>query len=271
MKISIIGLGWLGEPLAKYLIHQGHHVIGSTTSSDKSQRLLKEGIPNQILKLVPHPEGKQFNRLFDTETLILNVPPQRRHFPDTFHPEQVKYIKALAQQAGVKKIIYTSATSVYPNLNRSMKESEPLDISNTGNPTLLNAENLLWKDRDYDLTVIRLGGLLGMDRIPGRYFSGKENIPGHPPVNYIHQKDAVRLIAFILEKEIWNKTFNGVSPIHPTKKEIYLKNAHDLGIAPPKSFDAKNTAAWKEIDSNKIIDFGFRFIYENPLSFDYTP
>ncbi|MDN3668764.1 hypothetical protein QWY93_05425 [Echinicola jeungdonensis] len=175
----------------------------------------------------------------------------------------------MAIQSRVKKVIYTSATSVYPNLNRLMRESEKLDHNNTGNPALLDAENLLWKDRDYDLTVIRLGGLLGMDRIPGKYFSGKENVPGHPPVNYIHQSDAIRLITFILEKDIWNQTFNGVSPIHPSKKEVFLKNAQELGIAPPRSFDLGKKADWKEIDGTKIGEFGFRFIYENPLFFDY--
>ena len=36
MKISIIGLGWLGLPLADHLIEQGYQVLGSTTSKEKS-------------------------------------------------------------------------------------------------------------------------------------------------------------------------------------------------------------------------------------------
>lgn len=34
-RISIIGLGWLGEALATKLYQAGHEIIGSTTSIDK--------------------------------------------------------------------------------------------------------------------------------------------------------------------------------------------------------------------------------------------
>lgn len=87
----------------------------------------------------------------------------------------------------------------------------------------MNAENLLWKNKTYDLTVIRFGGLLGDNRIPGKYFSGKENVPGHPPVNYIHRKDAVNAVLWIIEKNLWNETYNIVCPKHPEKRPFRKK------------------------------------------------
>ena len=43
-KISILGCGWLGFPLAKALLSKGLSVKGSTTSSEKLATLEKAGI-----------------------------------------------------------------------------------------------------------------------------------------------------------------------------------------------------------------------------------
>mgnify|MGYP003615968040 CR=1 FL=1 len=41
MKISILGCGWLGFPLAQKLIETGYEVKGSTTSESKLEALKK--------------------------------------------------------------------------------------------------------------------------------------------------------------------------------------------------------------------------------------
>lgn len=269
MKISIIGLGWLGLPLADHLIKQGHQVSGSTTSSEKSDFLSKKGYTNAVLKFNPHPEGSAFQKLFETDLLLINIPPQTRTAAFTFHPEQIKFLKEIILQKKISKVIYVSATSVYPDENQTARESDLLAKENTGNIALLEAENLLWREKTFDLTVVRFGGLLGVDRIPGRYFSGKENVEGDAPVNYIHRDDAVNMLAWIIEKNLWNKTFNGVTPLHPMRRDIYEKNASQLGFDPPKSYDDSGTNSWKKISSEKIIETGFEFKIPNPLDFWY--
>ena len=92
----------------------------------------------------------------------------------------------MAIKHGIKQIIYISATSIYPSQNQIAKESDPLDAGNTGNLALFNAEKILREDKTYDLTIVRFGGLLGDDRIPGKYFSGKENVAGQ------HQRRKLR-------------------------------------------------------------------------------
>ncbi|QDH78152.1 epimerase [Echinicola soli] len=271
MKISIIGLGWLGLPLAKSLAQQGHRILGSTTSPEKHRQLAEEGIDNVLFRLDPHPSGEGFNRLFDADLVVVNVPPKRRSMPETFHPEQIKYLKTLIQQAGIGKVIYTSSTSVYPNVNGEVTESTELCLNSTGHSAVYEAERILWADRNYDLTVIRFGGLLGMDRVPGRYFSGKEQVAGDIPVNYIHQEDAVRLLAHVIDKGLWEETYNGVCPVHPLKRAVYEKNANELGFAPPSSYRAQSDQPdWKRVNAEKIRKTGFEFRYKNPLSFYYT-
>src|SRR5690606_8243658 len=117
-------------------------------------------------------------------------------------------------------------------------------------------------------TVVRMGGLLGDDRVPGKYFSGKSNVPGHLPVNYIYRYDAVKLIGWIIENQLWNQTFNGVAPFHPLRKEVYERNAQLLNFPPPISYEQPAARPWKEISSQKIIQTGFAFEF-SPLYFPY--
>lgn len=270
MKISIIGLGWLGLPLARSLAEQGHHILGSTTSNEKHQRLLEEGLENVVFRLEPHPVGRDFNRLFEAELVIINIPPKRRSNPATFHPEQIKYLKSLLEQAGVNKVIYTSSTSTYPDANQSINEDFALNAENTGNITMYQAEKLLLDSPVFQTSIIRFGGLLGVDRVPGRYFSGKDNVDGQLPANYIHQADAVRMIAHLIEKGLWGKVYNGVCPSHPAKREIYEQNALDLGFAPPRTYKENQQSPWKIVDSEAILSTGFEFLYQSPLDFTYV-
>ncbi|MCR9015051.1 NAD(P)-binding domain-containing protein [Aquiflexum gelatinilyticum] len=270
-SISIIGLGWLGEPLAWHLLEKGHLVKGSTTSPDKLSGLQSKGIETALLKFNPHPEGIGFRSLFETDVLFVNIPPRSKSVPEGFYAEQIKFVKELAVQSKVKKIIFVSSTSVYPDWNQKVDESFPLTFENTGSQGILRAEQILQSEKSYDLTIIRFGGLLGVDRIPGRYFSGKSNVTGDSPVNYIHQVDAVRLSSWIIEKNLWNETFNGVAPMHPLRKDVYEKNSQELGFAPPISYAEDGEAMWKEISSDKILDTGFQFQMPDSLDFWYRP
>jgi len=266
-RVSIIGFGWLGEPLAISLQDKGYQVKGSTTSNEKLNRLSDDGWEAYLLEFTPHPVGIGFQKLFDTDILFINIPPARRSHPDSFHPEQIKFIKALALQYKIPKIIYTSATSVYSDNNQQATEADL--IVKEDNPALYNAEQILWKDKAYDFTVIRYGGLLGVDRIPGRYFSGKENVTGDTPVNYIHRDDAVALAVWIIENGLYNETYNGVAPIHTLRKDIYEKNAAELGFSTPASYADIGEEKWKEVSPAKILATGFRFQIPDPMDFWY--
>ena len=270
-KVSIIGLGWIGEPLAFQLQEKVFQVLGSTTSAEKQEKLRKKGINTLRFSLNPHPEGVGFNALFHSEILVVNIPSRTRSGNGEFHLEQIKYLRGLLDNSNVKQVIFVSSTGVYPEVTSTEKYSEdfPLSVENTGNDTIFRAEQLLERDRNYDLTIVRFGGLLGDDRIPGKYFSGKENVAGHTRVNFIHRRDAVRLLAWVIERELWGQTFNGVAPIHPLRKEIYEKNATELGIAPPASYQNEPEGKNRLIDSKKILDSGFEFEFPDPLDFSY--
>jgi nucleoside-diphosphate-sugar epimerase len=265
--VSIVGLGWLGRPLAQHLLKKGLLVKGSTTSKEKSISLREEGINTAVLHLSPHPEGEGFGNLFVADVLFVNIPPKSRTNSDAFYLEQNKFLKEMAKQADIQKVIFASSTSVYLDADFQYSEDYPLTNVNSGSPGILQAERLWFDDKEIQCSVIRFGGLLGVDRIPGRYFSGKENVVGDTPVNFIHRDDAVRLATWVIEKELFGEVFNAVAPIHSRRRDIYEKNARDLGFPAPNSYAPGGTMPSKVISSEKILETGFKFDYPDPMDF----
>lgn len=270
--ISIIGLGWLGEPLGLAFMKKGYTVKGSTTHSEKQQLLQSKGLDALRFSLNPHPEGAGFNALFQSEILVVNIPPRARSGNGAFHLEQIKYLKSLLANSAVKKVLFVSSTGIYPDqpIPEKYTEDLPINLENTGNETIFRAEEMMGKVRNYDLTLVRFGGLMGEDRIPGKYFSGKENVAGHTRVNFIHRQDAVRLLVWIVENELWNEIYNGSAPQHPLRRDIYEKLSKETGIAPPASYQNEPEGINRLISSEKILASGFQFKFPDPLEFSYT-
>lgn len=271
-NVSIIGLGWIGEPLGVLLQEKGFQVLGSTTSAEKQSKLNQKGLKAIQFSLNPHPEGVGFNKLFQSEILVINIPPRTRSGNGLFHVEQLKYLRALIDQSAIQKVIFVSSTGIYPEIDspQEYREDFPITLENTGNEILLKAEQMMQAERKFDLTVVRFGGLMGKERIPGKYFSGKENVAGQTRVNFIHQNDAVKIIAWIIEKGLWNQTFNGVAPSHPLRREIYEKNASELGLTPPATYQNEPEGKDRLISPEKILSTGFEFEFPDPLGFSYA-
>ena len=273
-KVSIIGLGWLGEAAGLLLQRQGHLVLGSSTRPEKVELLRGKGLDAIHFALDPDPKGTAYHRLFDSEILIVTLPPRSRHGDGEAYLQQLASLRTLVANSAVKQIIFISSTRIYPNENKaaSYTEEEQITENNAGNSILYRAEQLMADSPSYSLTILRMGGLMGADRIPGSYFSGKEEVVGHTRVNFIHQDDAARMIAWVLDQGLWNQTFNGVAPEHPLRREVYAKNASTLGILPPVSYqEAVDEKVGRWISSEKISATGFSFDFPNPLDFSYSP
>ena len=268
MKISILGCGWLGLPLGNFLVEKSHAVKGSTTSEDKISLLSSGGIEPFLVKLSPQIEGDSILQFLDSEILIICIPPRAGKFGEDFHVQQVQSLLGYLPKSSIKSIIYTSSTSVYPELNQEMTEDDEV----IENHALIQVENLL-KSLSQNVTILRCGGLMGGERIPAKYFAGRTINTGKIPVNYVHQDDVIQIITMILEKEFWNEIFNVVSPQHPLREEIYLKNCADFDFEKPIFEEVTEQIPYKIINPQKLIlRTGYTFKYSNPLDFHYfTP
>ena len=74
-KISILGCGWLGFPLAKALIENGFSVKGSTTSTDKLTALENAGITPFLIEIGEKRINGDVDQFLDqSQILIINIP-----------------------------------------------------------------------------------------------------------------------------------------------------------------------------------------------------
>lgn len=238
-QISIIGCGWLGLPLAKTLVKAGHRVIGSTTTREKLSLLEQSGITPVLFKLDPMPVGEQFNQLFESELLIINIPPGRKTNPPHFYEEQIKYLKYRLKDSKVEKVIFISSTSYYPNTNAEVTTETKFDLNNGSSEAVVKGEYQI-DQVEQDLVILRCGGLMGENRIPGKWFSGKETSGAETPVNYVHQEDVIKVISQFVES--WPtqaKVFNLVSDDHPTRAAVHEKMAKRYGFEPPVWIEPK--------------------------------
>jgi len=265
-KVSILGCGWLGFPLAKKLIEEGYEVKGSTTTASKMQKLKDEGITPFNIQL---PEKNFDSGFFQSDYLIINIPPKTSKKGVNNQFESLTSILHLIPPS--QKIIYVSATSVYPKVDYPINEEHELDAKSERAKALIQAEQLLLNTFYDRLTIVRFGGLLGYDRIPGRYYSGKKLEQYQQKVNYIHRDDAVGVLTTVLNRDKWSCILNAIAPKHPTKKEVFSKNAEDFNFAPPIFQNNPQELTNRIIESSKIeLILDYSFIYPDPMHFFYT-
>lgn len=267
--ISILGCGWLGLPLGALLVEKGYRVNGASTRPEKFAMLEKAGILPFQIALNPELKGELTQAFFASEILIVNIPPQTRKKGPKFHPLQVQYLVDYLKDSPVKKIIYVSSTSVYPEVDTWVDEMSALDQQNPRAEALIQGEAEIRKFAGRWM-ILRASGLMGYDRVPGKYFAGKKELKtGRIPVNYIHRDDIIRIIAALLAQPGWEEIFNIVAPEHPTRRDIYLKNASDFGFEAPGFLDAP-AQGYKIVSGQKLQGhLSYKFKYPNPLDFRY--
>ena len=269
--ISILGCGWLGYPLAKELIAQGYKVKGSTTNIKKIAVFRKAGItPFQLtVDTVKTQKIAADGDFFQADLLVISLPPKIRKLgAGRGFGQMEKIIEATRNFAG--NVIYTSSTSVYPPDGKSHDENSLMHQLPEYSHPLLDIEKLLKSAFGDKLTILRLGGLFGYDRIPVKYFLEKKEIQnGKFPVNYLHRDDAVKSIVTIIEKQAWGRIYNVVAPLHPTREAVFLKNAEALNAVKPL-FNQTVTGNFKIVKGDKIVrDLGFFYQFPDPQNFTY--
>lgn len=265
-SISILGCGWLGLPLAKHLIEKGFSVKGSVTSEAKFGMLLKAGIaPFRIIVsatevIMDNPE------FFHADVLIISIPPKRIDDIEQVFPSQIRRLIPFIHKAGIPKVMFISSTSVYPDRNQVAREDDSLVPDKASGRALLEAEALLKEHAEFKTTIIRFGGLIGVDRNPARFLLNSSQPIPDAPVNLIHQDDCIEIIASVIDHEVWGETLNAVCPEHPRKKDFYKKAALHSGYS--SVFISEHNAPYKIVDSSKLISLiNYEFIYPNPMDY----
>jgi len=256
-KISILGCGWLGFPLAKTLITKGNSINGSTTSENKLSILKDAGINPFLITL--ESEGISENIadfLAESEILIIDIPPKLRAVDPNVEKkafvEKIKNLIPFIEKSSIKKALFVSSTSVYGDDNSVITEETIPNPETESGKQLVLAENLLRENQNFETTILRFGGLIGEDRHPVKHLAGKENLENpDAPINLIHLNDCIGIIEEIINQSKWNEVFNAVAPFHPTREEFYIQKAIEMNLPEPK-FSSEKSNIKKVISSEKI-------------------
>lgn len=270
-KISILGCGWLGLPLGARLAERAYEVKGSTTSTDKLKAIHEAGIQPYLLKAGDQLIGINVKQFFESEILILNIPPDSRNDPEAElnYPRKVQLILQQALLGGIKKLLFVSSTGVYGNNNDRVDENTPPEPTRPSGSAVLTTERLLKLHEGLDITILRMAGLVGGERKAGRFLAGKKNISnGSAPVNLVHRDDCIEVMVQIIEKQQWNEIFNVCADKHPTRAEFYVKQAKQQGLEPPTFKPEEKGATFKVISNKKLkAALNYEFKFPDPMGF----
>ena len=234
MKISIIGLGWFGLALAQEL-KMKHEIIG-TTRSDEKLKNLKNIFPEVFIlntEMIPN------KIILNADVIIINIPPFKG---------QLDWLKNWPIPKD-KHIIFISSTSVYGQNQLIVNEEISPIPDSVGGKILVEEEEWIQSFSHY--TIIRFGGLIGPDRHPGKYLSGRTDISGgNHPVNLIQQKDAVSFTIQVIEQKIYGEIFNLIHPSHPSRKNYYQNYCNLNNIPIPEFLESSESG--KLVLSSKV-------------------
>lgn len=250
--LCLIGCGWLGKPLAKHFLSEGHKVL-ATTASDQSAEFQDDALSYIRFDLTKDALKKE---ILEADILIYTIPPLE--FP---------LIKAFFDQIPEdKKIIFTSSTSVYGKQMGVVDESTPLDSSNTQSPLLLETENYL-RSRFKKVVILRLGGLYGKKRHPVYFLAGKKDLKtGGEFLHLAHQQDCISAIDAVVARDIQGETINVISDLRILKADYYTDMAMKLSLPAPEYTNFEKSLKETKISNKKSKDL-LNLNYLNPSLF----
>ncbi len=224
-SVGIIGCGWLGKSLSIALANKY-----------KVECFSREKTTNN-------------SSFWRSDTIIIAINTKDNYL------QTLKKIAKLASQ--MTDIILMSSISVYREFDGEVDESEI--ITKIG--VQKEAEDLMLSLRD-SLVILRLGGLMGDDRVSGRWKKVSTFSDGE--VNYIHRDDVIGITKRVLESSIKSAIFNLVAPMHPLRSQVHRKNSEKFGFK-LGTFEGKTS---RIVNSGAIIiELNYTFLYPNPLEF----
>jgi len=206
-------------------------------------KALKVALPYEIHCLSRDSSVNTEAGMYDCDVLVIAIPPR-----DNYLEVLEETLSLLSAQT---QVILLSSISFYD-----------------GKALVVAAETLLQK-LDKEVVILRLGGLMGYDRIAGNYTAGKI-LASNSATNYIHRDDVVGIIATIISQEIRAEVFDVVAPIQSTKKEIFTINAKRFGFEETVFLD--HTTIAKNLTPQRLIAvLGYSFVRENVCGFWFSP
>lgn len=268
-KITIIGGGWLGQPLAQCLENLGHKVSVSRTNAEGVEQLnakhlngFEFDLNNDISEL-----SQSLNAL-SPDIVIGCFPPGFRKGKGDEYAHHWNKLTQICQQVGVARLVMVSSTTVYPNIAQDMNEDQAtlalaqISADFTDNAkVMLQAEQYLI-DSGLSYGVVRCSGLIGPNRHPARFVSKLKQVSNQAPANMLHLHDAIGATSFVALNAN-NAVVNATTPNTVSKAEFYqaaLDQSGSNDLLPPITETPD-----KRIVADRLIQLGYHFHFQHTL------
>ncbi|CAM4088899.1 NADP-binding protein [Pseudoalteromonas byunsanensis] len=249
-KLVVLGAGWLGKPLCLQAIARGWQVEGTRT-----QPVQESGFER---KLHLNAGVIQHSITLRDAWWVCAIPPRARSEESTYL-ETLEKSLLLSKQLDCKGFLLCSSTGVYSDDSGCYSEQNETSIASSRQRILVNAEQQVLNQSG---KVLRLAGLVGEGREPGRFVSGKQlRSSSQGSVNMVHQQDVINAIFTVLNS--WSEAkniYNICHPSHPSRQAYYQQKCHQLGTATPTF--ASDEKVERVINGAAICQLGFHYQHE---------
>jgi nucleoside-diphosphate-sugar epimerase len=233
-KIALLGCGWLGFPLALKLKSVGYTVLGTTTSQSKVELFERNSILPVVCAVGDSENGIQPLIDFQPSVLFITYPLGARRMQENEHLFHVEWIKSHLNLNSLQQVVLTSSTSVYPDGFGVMDETNTIRPEGKGLMQLEFEEGLkeIFGDK---LVILRLAGLIGEGRHPGKFLAGRKGLSnGDAPVNLVQLSDVLDFCEIVVSRNVLNTVYNVCNDEHPAKEVYYFNKALESNLEPPQ-------------------------------------
>ncbi len=249
-KLVVLGAGWLGRALCLDRLQQNWQVQGTHRSAQHQDDFLRQ--------LVLQDEQLIHQLDLDNAWWVCAMPPRSRQRESNYQATLEHSLK-LAKTMNAQGFLLCSSTGVYDPSAKTYDETSDITSSGERQQRLIDAEQSVLKA---DGKVLRLAGLVGPEREPGRFVAGKQlNSSSQQVVNMVHQQDVINAIITVLEH--WQTAapiYNVVNPVHPSKADYYQQKCAHYGTVPPTF--TSDSSVERIIDGSAIESLGFNYQFD---------
>lgn len=239
MKVLIAGCGFVGARAADLLHAVGHEVIGLTHSPESAARLATvKPWRTESCDISSRASVTALATQLNASSIdaVIHCASSGRGGAEMYQAVYVDGMRHLAQAFPTAFLLYTSSTSVYPQVNgETVDEASFADPERDTGSLLRAAENIALQAKG---AVARLAGIYG----PGRSFvlknllEGKAGIEGNQGqgriLNQIHADDAANALVHLVIQRL-SGIYNVVDDAQMTQRECLERLSSTFGVKMP--------------------------------------
>lgn len=265
-RLLIAGCGDVGVRLGRLLADQGWECFGLRRRAEQVPAPVR-GIAADLT------DPASLTGLSDALDALVYIAAPMVRTPETYRHTYldgpVNLLGALGESARrMRRVILVSSTSVYGDSSGAwVDERTPPRPQAFNGEIVLEAERL-WAGFGLPLTVVRMAGLYGPDRLwlIRRVQEGGATCQDDPPLwtNRIHVEDAARMLAHILGLAAPDALYIGADDEPATECSVMRWLANRLGAPDPRPIGARprqGPLGNKRLSNRRIRDSGFEFRY----------